>query len=40
MDNPEIVTLGGDAVESFLHTTFTYDPSMENMNPVAAQFTC
>ena len=39
MDNPEIVTLGGDAVEGFLHTTFAYDPSMENMNPVAAQFT-
>jgi branched-chain amino acid transport system substrate-binding protein len=39
MDNPEIVTLGGDAVEGFLHTTFAYDPSMENMNPVAQKFT-
>ncbi|MDR1979117.1 MAG: ABC transporter substrate-binding protein [Synergistaceae bacterium] len=39
MDNPEIVTLGGDAVEGFLHTTFAYDPSMEGMNPVAQKFT-
>ncbi len=39
MDNPEIVTLGGDAVEGFLHTTFAYDPSMKDMNPVAAKFT-
>lgn len=39
MDNPEIVTLGGDAVEGFLHTTFAYDPSMKEMNPVAAKFT-
>jgi branched-chain amino acid transport system substrate-binding protein len=39
MDNPEIVTLGGDAVEGFLHTTFAYDPSMKDMNPVAQKFT-
>ena len=39
MDNPEIVTLGGDAVEGFLHTTFAYDPSMPEMNPEAAKFT-
>ncbi|MDR1621120.1 MAG: ABC transporter substrate-binding protein [Synergistaceae bacterium] len=39
MDNPEIVTLGGDAVEGFLHTTFAYDPSMQDMNPVAQRFT-
>jgi branched-chain amino acid transport system substrate-binding protein len=39
MDNPEIVTLGGDAVEGFLHTTFAYDPSMQDMNPVAQKFT-
>ena len=39
MDNPEIVTLGGDAVEGFLHTTFAYDPSMPEMNPVAKAFT-
>lgn len=39
MDNPEIVTLGGEAVEGFLHTTFAYDPSMPNMNEVAWEFT-
>jgi len=39
MDNPEVVTLGGEAVEGFLHTTFAYDPSMKNMNPVAKRFT-
>jgi len=39
MDNPEIVTLGGSAVEGFMHTTFGYDPSMENMSDVAKQFT-
>jgi len=39
MDNPEIVTLGGNAVEGFLHTTFAYDPSMKDMNPVAQKFT-
>jgi branched-chain amino acid transport system substrate-binding protein len=39
MDNPEIVTLGGDAVEGFIHTTFAYDPSMPNMNENAKKFT-
>ncbi len=39
MDNPEIVTLGGDAVEGFMHTTFAYDPSMQEMNETAAKFT-
>jgi len=39
MDNPEVVTLGGEAVEGFLHTTFAYDPSMEDMNPIAKKFT-
>lgn len=39
MDNPEVVTLGGDAVEGFMHTTFAYDPSMKDMNPVAQKFT-
>lgn len=39
MDNPEIVTLGGDAVEGFMHTTFAYDPSMTEMNETAAKFT-
>jgi len=39
MDNPEIVTLGGAAVEGFMHTTFAYDPSMPNMSEVAQHFT-
>lgn len=39
MDNPEVVTLGGEAVEGFMHTTFAYDPSMKEMNPVARKFT-
>ncbi|MDR1730753.1 MAG: ABC transporter substrate-binding protein [Synergistaceae bacterium] len=39
MDNPEVVTLGGEAVEGFMHTTFAYDPSMKDMNPVAQNFT-
>ena len=39
MDNPEIVTLGGAAVEGFMHTTFAYDPSMPDMNTEAKAFT-
>lgn len=39
MDNPEIVAIGGEAVEGFMHTTFPYDPSMTDMNPLAKQFT-
>jgi branched-chain amino acid transport system substrate-binding protein len=39
MDNPDIVTLGGSAVEGFLHTTFAYDPSMPVMNAEAKAFT-
>ena len=39
MDNPEITTIGGNAVEGFMHTTFPYDPSMPDMNPVAKKFT-
>jgi len=39
MDNPKIVEIGGDAVEGFVHTTFPYDPSMEDMNPTAQKFT-
>jgi branched-chain amino acid transport system substrate-binding protein len=39
MDNPEIVTLGGEAVEGFLHTTFAYDPAMPEMNAEAKAFT-
>jgi branched-chain amino acid transport system substrate-binding protein len=39
MDNPKIVEIGGAAVEGFVHTTFPYDPSMKDMNPVAKKFT-
>ena len=39
MDNPEIVKIGGDAVEGFIHTTFPYDPSMTEMSPIASTFT-
>jgi branched-chain amino acid transport system substrate-binding protein len=39
MDNPKIVEIGGTAVEGFMHTTFPYDPSMKDMNPVARKFT-
>ena len=39
MDNPKIVEIGGKSVEGFFHTTFPYDPSMAEMNPVAAKFT-
>ncbi|SFL24943.1 amino acid/amide ABC transporter substrate-binding protein, HAAT family [Desulfomicrobium norvegicum] len=39
MDNPEITAIGGSAVEGFMHTTFPYDPSMPDMNPVARKFT-
>ena len=39
MDNPEIVKIGGDAVEGFIHTTFPYDPSMADMSEIANTFT-
>ena len=39
MDNPEIVKIGGDAVEGFIHTTFPYDPSMTGMSDIAKTFT-
>jgi len=39
MDNPKITEIGGAAVEGFIHTTFPYDPSMKDMNPVAQKFT-
>ena len=39
MDNPKIVEIGGKDVEGFIHTTFPYDPSMKEMNPVARNFT-
>jgi branched-chain amino acid transport system substrate-binding protein len=39
MDNPEMVTLGGEAIEGFLYTGFAYAPDMKEMNPVAKKFT-
>ncbi|MDL2315957.1 ABC transporter substrate-binding protein, partial [Desulfovibrio sp. OttesenSCG-928-A18] len=39
MDNPETVSIGGKAVEGFLHTTFPYDMGMPNMNATAKRFT-
>jgi len=39
MDHPDIAKIGGDAVEGFIHTTFPYDPSMQDMSAVAQQFT-
>jgi len=39
MDNPEIVKIGGAAVEGFIHTTFPYDPSMKDMSDIAKKFT-
>jgi branched-chain amino acid transport system substrate-binding protein len=39
MDNPQIVEIGGAAVEGFVHTAFPYDPSMKNMSPMAKKFT-
>ncbi len=39
MDNPEIVNIGGEAVEGFIHTTFPYDPSMAEMSDIAKTFT-
>ena len=41
MDNPEMVSIGGDAVEGFSYTTFAYSPNMpeEMMSPIQKQFT-
>ena len=39
MDNPETVKIGGSAVEGFLHTTFPYDMTMQDMNETARKFT-
>ncbi|MDR1965171.1 MAG: ABC transporter substrate-binding protein [Synergistaceae bacterium] len=39
MDNPEMATLGGDAIEGFLYTGFAYAPDMPDMNPIAKKFT-
>ena len=39
MDNPDTVKLAGKAAEGFLHTTFPYDPKMQDMSPEAVKFT-
>ncbi|MDR2891789.1 MAG: ABC transporter substrate-binding protein [Deltaproteobacteria bacterium] len=39
MDNPDVVNIGGAAVEGFIITAFPYAASMPNMNPQARQFT-
>jgi len=39
MDNPETVSIAGEASEGFVHTTFPYDPAMPNMNAQAKAFT-
>jgi branched-chain amino acid transport system substrate-binding protein len=39
MDNPEMVTLAGEAIEGFLYTGFAYAPDMPDMNDVAKKFT-
>ncbi|WP_029165341.1 ABC transporter substrate-binding protein [Aminiphilus circumscriptus] len=39
MDNPEMVKIGGEAIEGFAFTTFPYDPSMPEMSELQVQFT-
>ncbi len=39
MDNPDTLTIGGNAVEGFLHTTFPYDLTMTTMGAEAKAFT-
>ncbi len=39
MDNPETISIAGEASEGFIHTTFPYDENMPNMNPLAREFT-
>ncbi len=39
MDNPEVTSIGGKAVEGFVITAFPYAASMPNMNPEAKKFT-
>ena len=39
MDNPDTLTIGGSALEGFLHTTFPYDVTMPDMGPEAKAFT-
>lgn len=39
MDNPETVSIAGEAAEGFIHTSFPYDPTMPDMNAEAKAFT-
>jgi branched-chain amino acid transport system substrate-binding protein len=39
MDNPETVSIAGEAAEGFIHTSFPYDQGMANMNAEAKAFT-
>ena len=39
MDNPETVSIAGEAAEGFIHTSFPYDSGMPNMNAEARAFT-
>ncbi|MDR1921846.1 MAG: ABC transporter substrate-binding protein [Candidatus Adiutrix sp.] len=39
MDNPETVSIAGDAAEGFIHTSFPYDSNMPDMNDEAKRFT-
>ncbi|WP_286974307.1 ABC transporter substrate-binding protein [Acetomicrobium sp. UBA5826] len=39
MDNPDMIKIGGEAVEGFIYTTFPYAPEMPDMNPIAQEFT-
>ncbi len=38
MDNPDIVSIGGAAIEGFLHTTFPYDVNMQQKNEQIKSF--
>lgn len=39
MDNPETITIAGEAAEGFLHTTLPYSENMPNMSKAAQEFT-
>lgn len=39
MDNPETITIAGNAAEGFLHTTLSYSEDMPNMSESAREFT-
>ena len=39
MDNPDMIAIGGDAIEGFAYTTFPYAPEMPDMTKMAEEFT-